>query len=123
MSRIERVNEVIKREIGKMIQMGEIRDPRISFVTILNVDVSKDLQHARVRFSTLSDNPKDIAQALEGLNHSRGYIRHLIGQRVVIRYIPEFQFIYDQSVKHAANIDEKLEEIKKLKTSDKDSQQ
>ena len=114
MSRIEKVNEVIKREIGNMIQLGDIRDPRINFVTILNVDVSKDLQHARVRFSILSDDPRDIENAVDGLNSCRGYIRKLIAQRVVMRYTPQFQFIYDKGVQHAANIDKKLEEIKKL---------
>ena len=56
--RIEKVNSSIKRELGVMLELGEISDPRISFVTIMNVDVSKDLQHARVKFSTLSDAPR-----------------------------------------------------------------
>ena len=49
MSRIDKVNELIKREIGIILLKGEIKDPRVNFVTILNVDVSKDLHHARVR--------------------------------------------------------------------------
>ena len=57
--RIEKVNSSIKRELANIILLGEVRDPRISFVTILNVDVSKDLQHARVRFSMLADTPEE----------------------------------------------------------------
>ena len=93
MSRIDKVNELIKREIGIILLKGEIKDPRVNFVTILNVDVSKDLHHARVRFSTLSDNPAVINEAIAGLNSSRGYIRKLIAERIELRFIPEVQFL------------------------------
>ena len=112
--RIEKINSSIKRELANIILLGEVRDPRISFVTIINVDVSKDLQHARVRFSTLADTAKDINAAKEGFESCRGYIRKLISQRLALRYTPEFQFIYDKSIKYAADIDKTLEEIKKL---------
>src|SRR5208283_1003549 len=113
--RIEKVNSSIKRELGVTLELGEISDPRISFVTIMSVDVSKDLQHARVKFSTLSESPKDIQAAVKGFESCRGYIRKLISQRLELRYTPEFHFIYDKSVKYAADIDKTLEEIKKLK--------
>jgi ribosome-binding factor A len=114
MGRIEKVNEMIKRELGSMILMGTIKDPRINFVTILSVDVSKDLQHARVRFSTLSDDPRDIQSAQDGLSSSKGFIRKLIAERIVLRYTPEFQFIYDKGVRYASEIDKTLEEIKQM---------
>ena len=113
--RIEKVNSSIKRELANIILLGEVRDPRISFVTIISVDTSKDLQHARVRFSTLSDDPKGVKAAIAGFESGRGYIRKLISQRLALRYTPEFQFIYDKSIKHAADIDKVLEEIKQLK--------
>jgi ribosome-binding factor A len=115
--RIEKINSTIKRELGMLIQYGEIGDPRISFVTIMSVDTSKDLQHARVKFSVLSDAPKDIEAACEAFAACRGHIRRLIGQRLALRYTPQFQFIYDKSVKYAADVDRTLEEIKKLKTA------
>jgi ribosome-binding factor A len=113
--RIEKVSSSIKRELGVMLELGEISDPRIAFVTIMNVDVSKDLQHARVKFSILSDKPKDIQAAIKGFESCRGFIRKLISQRLELRYTPEFTFIYDKSVRYAADIDKTLEEIKKLK--------
>ncbi|MDE1921152.1 MAG: 30S ribosome-binding factor RbfA [Candidatus Omnitrophica bacterium] len=115
--RIEKVNSTIKRELGMILQYGEISDPRISFVTIMSVETSKDLQHSKVKFSILSDDPKDIEAALAGFESCRGHIRRLIGQRVELRYTPQFQFIYDKSVKYAADVDKTLEEIKKLKTA------
>ena len=111
--RMEKVNQLIKRELSNMILFGEIKDPRISFVTIIKVDVSKDLQHARVRFSTLSDDPEDIKKTTQALNNSRGYIRKLMSQRAEMRYTPEFQFIFDKGVQYAVEIDKKLEEIKR----------
>lgn len=114
MGRIEKVNEFIKREISNMLLLGEIKDPRVKLVTIQSVDTSKDLQHARVKFSVLSDKPQDIQQAGEGLNSSRGFIRRLIAERVDLRYTPEIQFIFDKGVQYMAAVDERLEEIKKL---------
>jgi ribosome-binding factor A len=113
--RIEKVNSSIKRELANIILLGEVHDPRISFVTILNVDVSKDLQHAKVKFSTLPDGPKDIKAAIAGFESCRGYIRKLISQRIVLRYTPEFHFIYDKSLKYALEIDKILNEVKQLK--------
>ena len=118
MVRIEKVNALVKRELSNMILFGEINDPRVRLVTILSVDVSKDLQHAWVKFSVLSDDPNDVKKAAEGLNSSRGYIRKLIGQKIVLRYTPEFQFIHDRSIQFAAQIDQTLEEIKSKKSKE-----
>lgn len=114
MSRMERVNQQIKREIGKMIQYGEINDPRLTFVTITYVECSKDLQHARVGFSVLSNNHKEIQSVQEGLSSARGFVRKLIGQRVRLRYTPEIVFIHDNSLAYSSAIDQTLEDIKKI---------
>ncbi len=118
MSRIEKVNEMIKREISHALIYGEIKDPRVQFVTILSADVSKDLQLARVRFSMLSDNIREIEGTTLALNHMSGYIRKLVGAKIDLRYTPEIKFIYDKGVAHAALIDQKIDEIKKLEGAD-----
>lgn len=112
--RMEKVNALIKRELGNMILLGEISDPRVKLVTIMSVDVSKDLQHARVKYSVLSDDPIVIKNAKEGLDSSRGFVRKTIASKVVLRYTPVFQFFFDKGISHAAHIDATLEEIKKL---------
>ncbi len=117
MSRIEKINALIKKELGNILLFGEISDHRIHFVTIQNVDVSKDLQHARVRFSMLTDDPSQIQAAQHALNERQPYIRKLISQRVQLRYTPQFQFFFDKGVAYASLIDQRLEEIKKLKES------
>lgn len=110
---MEKVNQQIKREIGNMIQYGEIKDPRLTFVTITYVECSKDLQHARVGFSVLSNNRKEIQNVQEGLSSARGFVRKLIGQRVRLRYTPEIVFVHDDSLAYSSRIDQTLEEIKK----------
>ena len=121
MPRIEKVNEAIRRELSNMIHMGDISDPRVRHVTIMSVEVSKDLQYARVRFSTLSEDPRDIADAAAGLDSCRGLIRKLMAERVVMRYTPQYTFIYDKSMHYADQVDKALEEIKKLKPARKDA--
>lgn len=111
--RIEKINELIKRELSHMILFGDIHDPRVTPVTIMNVDVSKDLSHARVRFSVSNDDPQVVKTATEGLDSCRGFIRKSISQKLALRCAPEFQFIHDKGVLYAAQIDATLEEIKR----------
>lgn len=110
MQRLNKVNQLIKREISSMIQK-DVHDPRLEFVTITHVDVTKDLQQARVSFTVLGDAAK-VKLAQEGLESARGFIRRLIGQRIRIRYTPEIIFVYDASVEYGARIEETLERIK-----------
>jgi ribosome-binding factor A len=115
MARIERINEMMKREIGSMILRGELNDARVAMVTITHVDVSRDLQHARVNFTVMMGQAADITNAQKGLNSARGYVRKLIGQRIRLRYTPEIQFVYDKSLEYSAQIDKTLQEIHEAK--------
>ncbi len=114
MVRMEKVNHQIKREIGNMVQYGDISDPRLTFITITYVECSKDLQHARVGFSVLSNNRKEIQGVQEGLNSARGFVRKLLGERVRMRYTPEIVFVHDNSLAYSSQIDQTLSEIKEL---------
>ena len=109
MERIKKVNQQVKREIGKIIQQ-ELGDPRLQFVTITEVDVSRDLHNARIRFSVLGEEGR-VQAAQQGLEGARGMIRKLLGQSMSIRYTPELFFIYDQSVEMSVRIEETLKEI------------
>lgn len=109
MDRIDRVNEQIKREIGVIIQQ-ELADPRLRFVTITNVDVSRDLRTAKVYFSALGEN--SAAQAAEkALESAAGTIRRYVGGHIKMRYTPEFHFIHDRSVEFNARVEQTLTEI------------
>ena len=113
MGRMEKVNQLVKREISNIIQR-EIADPRLRFVTITAVEVSPDLHVARVSFSVLGDD-KRVVEAEEALEHAKGYLRKLVGKRVILRYTPALEFVYDDSIAYGARIEQTLEEIKKEK--------
>lgn len=110
MGRIERVNEQVKREIGRILQQ-ELGDPRLQFVTITEVDVSKDLHNAKIRYSVLGSEA-DIKAAQKSLEGAKGMIRRLLGQNIKIRYTPELFFEYDQSIEMNARIEQTLKEIR-----------
>ncbi len=116
--RIERINQMMKREISNIL-LSEIRDPRVSFVTVTHVDVTKDLRYARVSFSIIGDAQK-LAEAQAGLNHASGYIRKLIGQRVRLRFIPEIEFLYDQSLEYSDRIEKTLQDIQRERQANDD---
>ncbi len=110
MGRIERVNQQMKREISQII-LQDLSDPRLQFVTITSVDVSVDLRHAKAYFSVLGD-ARQIVKAQECLDGARSMIRRLVGQRIKIRYTPEFVFIYDKTLEMSARIEETLQELR-----------
>ncbi len=114
MGRMERVNELVKRQIGVLLQQ-EMHDPRLRFVTITEVRVSPDLHYARIKFSVL-DSQSKVDDVARSLNHAAGYIRRRIGQNLTLRFIPELEFIYDPSIEYSARIEQTLQDIKKLPT-------
>ena len=109
MNRMDKINQRIKREIGEIV-LKELKDPRLEFVTITQVEVSRDLQHAKVYFSVLG-NKEQVKKAQAGLESARGFVRKLIGARVRLRYTPEVEFFYDETIEYSARIEAALQEI------------
>ncbi len=118
--RPERVQEAIRQEIS-MIVMGQIKDPRIGFITITKVDLTKDLRYARIYFSVLGKNA-DKNKALKGLNSAKGYIKGLIAEKIKLRYMPEISFVIDNTLEHAQHIYEILNKIEKPKEETDDGE-
>ncbi len=79
--RSDRVGDLVKEEIASMIQRGEIKDPRIGFVTITKVGMRRDLKHAKVFFSMLG-TPEERRKSSVGLNSASGYIRRVLAKRL-----------------------------------------
>ena len=109
--RIDRVGELLLKEISDIL-LREIKDPRIGFVTLTRVEVTKDLRHSKVFVSILGENT-DKTKALEGLSSAAGYIRGELGRRLRLKYIPELTFKIDNSIEYAAHIAKVLDDIKK----------
>jgi len=108
--RVQRVAEEIKKEIGRIIH-NELNDPRIGFVTITKVDLSRDCRFAKVYFSLLGSK-KQLRDTQVGLARSKGFIRKLLAQKVKLRYTPEIVFKLDEGIEYSIHISQVLEKLK-----------
>ena len=100
--RADRVNALLQRVLGMLIS-EELRDPRIAFSTVTAVEVTDDLRSARVHVSVLGDEDQ-VKSTMVALNEARPYLRHEIGARTELRYVPELTFVSDQTAERAARI-------------------
>lgn len=108
--RANRIAEQMKKELGDIIGQ-KLKDPRIGFVTVTDVDVTGDLQQATVFISVLgSDQEKE--NTLIGLSKAKGFIRSEIGQRIRLRKTPEIEFALDESVAYGNRIESLLRQVK-----------
>ncbi len=104
------VNELLRQEISKII-LTELSDPRLHLLTVTGVKASTDLKHARVFFH-VHGSAEARQSSREALQRARGRVRHLLGQRVRIKFIPELSFEYDDRLDYAEHISETLEHLK-----------
>lgn len=102
--RVSRVAELIKREISQMLLHG-IKDDRVGMgmVSITDVDVSGDLQHAKV-FVSIYGTEADRAETMAGLEAATGYVRKQLGHRIRLRRTPEVIFVEDRSLERGTRV-------------------
>lgn len=93
--RMDRIADAMHRSIAKLLQ-EEFKDPRIQFVTVAFVRVSRDLAHAKVYVTVLDE--KKIAETLKILNGASGFFRSHLARMMSLRIVPKPQFIFDESV-------------------------
>jgi ribosome-binding factor A len=98
--RSRRVAEQIRQELA-MLVMREVKDPRVMGVSFTAVDVTSDLEHAKIWFTTL--NPDHVA-VQKGLASASGFLRSELAQRMSIRTVPKLGFHYDESVERGAHL-------------------
>ena len=101
--RTERLAELIRRELGRILS-GGLGDPRIGFVTITRVEVSPDLTLAKVHLSVLDPSPANERTTLQGLNSAKRRIRGELGDCLKLRRMPEIAFFADHGVKQSLRI-------------------
>jgi len=109
-ARSSRVSGLVGRELSVIIDR-ELRDERIGMVTVTGVDMSRDLKNARVYVSVLGDD-EETNRSLDALNAAAPYIRARLGERVVLRYLPNLQFFFDSSTVDGMRMDRILDEIR-----------
>ncbi len=108
-SRPDRVAEEIRAELALLLTR-EVHDPGIGFVTLTRVQISPDLQIARIYYTALGDEParKKSARALE---RAAPFLRRRIGSRLRLKRVPELKFHYDESIAGQDRIEQLLHDI------------
>ena len=100
--RTRRVGEQLQRELATLIR-DEVRDPRVGMVSVSAVEVSRDLSHAKVFVSTLGGQ-EETTELLKVLEGAAGYLRHLLGQSLNMRHVPQLRFKHDHSLQEGARL-------------------
>ena len=107
--RTERLGEEIRDEMSQLIA-GELKDPRIGFVTVTRVAVTPDLRTARVYVGAMGDE-KQRKATLAGLKQAAGFLRRALGQSIRLRHTPELVFLYDEGLEASDRVAQILAEI------------
>jgi ribosome-binding factor A len=110
-NRPERVGQEIQAAIGKLLTRGELKDPRIGFITITGVKVSPDLRVARVYYSMIGGE-EQRKETHKGLEAAKGFIRREVSEVVNLRVSPEIFFTFDESLERGDRIERLLREVK-----------
>lgn len=105
----ERVAELIREEIAKLIARG-LKDPRIGFVSVMGVRMSPDLRYANV-YVSLYGNEKEKKSSLIALRNSAGYVRRELGKFLRMRMTPEVRFLEDDSLQQVYHLEEVFREL------------
>jgi ribosome-binding factor A len=108
--RPDRVGDQIRQELSELLSRGEVHDPGIGFITLTRVQVTPDLQLARVYYTTMGDEKgrKDTAKALQ---RATPFLRRHVGGRLQLRRVPELEFRFDESVAHQDRIEQILRDL------------
>ncbi|GMQ89113.1 MAG: 30S ribosome-binding factor RbfA [Gammaproteobacteria bacterium] len=111
-SRTRRVGEQLQRELAVLVR-DEIDDPRIGMVSISGVEVSRDLSHAKVFFSTMATPGKehDTDISLQVLTGAAGFLRRLLGQRMAMRRVPQLHFKRDNTLEQGAYLSALIDSV------------
>jgi ribosome-binding factor A len=114
-ARMRRIDEAIRQVIGDAVA-GDLKDPRVGFVTVTDVRTSPDLRQARVYVSVLGAGGEISGEAereasLEGLRSAHGFLQAQLAQELRLKRTPTLEFLYDDTTDRALRVEELLDEI------------
>jgi ribosome-binding factor A len=107
-ARMRRVNEALRQVLSEAV--GELKDPRIGFVTVTGVETSPDLRQARVFVSVLGSERKRVA-TLAGLGAAHGVLQARVGSELRLKRTPLLSFEYDPSVERGVRMSQMIDEL------------
>lgn len=105
-ARRDRVSGLLRRELAVLIQR-EIKDPKVGFVGVSDVEVTRDLSVAKVYVTHY--NPEQVDDSIKALNRSAGFLRARLGEMLRMRSIPELRFYHDDSVERGKHLDQLID--------------
>ncbi|MEA5026430.1 Ribosome-binding factor A [bioreactor metagenome] len=106
-----RLKQIIRKEISDIIQFS-LKDNRIGFITVTDVEVTKDLSYAKIYVNILDDSTEKIQARMEALKKTRGFVRSQLASRLTTYKVPELIFILDDSLQQGNKIDRIIKELK-----------
>lgn len=115
-----RIADQIQRELSEIIRM-ELKDPRVGLITITDVEVTQDNEHAKVFFTALGE-PVQQEAAERALNHAAGFLRSSLAKVMKLRIVPQLRFTYDVSVERGVRLSNLIDEAIASKPGNKPSQ-
>ncbi|MCJ8170723.1 30S ribosome-binding factor RbfA [Atopomonas sediminilitoris] len=108
-SRTQRVGDQMQRELAVLISR-EMKDPRVSLVTVSAVEVSRDLAYAQVYVTAMaSETPEQMQEILTVLKGAAGFLRTQLGRVMKLRHVPQLNFRYDESIARGAHLSALIE--------------
>ena len=108
--RSSRVGDQIKREISEIVLLI-LKEPKLGFITITDVELTDDLRYAKVFYSVLGDE-MERKESQQGLERAKGFIQREIGKRIRLKHIPQIIFRYDNTTERAARIEQLLKQVR-----------
>jgi ribosome-binding factor A len=112
---MRRVDEAIRQVLGEALA-GELKDPRVGFVTVTDVRTSADLRHAHVYVSVLGpggrpSEPQERESSLEGLRSAHGFLQGRLAGELHLKRTPTLEFTYDETTDRAMRVDSLIDEM------------
>ena len=108
--RPDRVGDQIRQELSELLSRGEVHDPGIGFITLTRVNVTADLQLARLFYTTMGDE-KGRKETDKALRRATPFFRRQVGGRLQLRRVPELEFRFDESVAHQDRIEQIIRDL------------
>ncbi|MDO9216138.1 MAG: 30S ribosome-binding factor RbfA [Lacisediminimonas sp.] len=114
-----RVADQIQRDLSEIIAM-ELKDPRVGMITLTEVQITADYAHAKIYYTTLTDDPAAIQNTLNGLRAASGFLRNQLGRRLSIHTLPELHFFHDNSTSRGMAMSRLIDEANATRAKDAD---
>lgn len=105
-TRTDRISEQIQRELAELIRL-EVKDPRVSRVTLTGVSVTNDHAHAKIYYTSLEGGTEQLQK---GLERASGFLRSQLARNMKLRITPQLHFVYDESIERGAHLSQLIDQ-------------